>query len=81
MGKPNETHKLASDLFNAMPQEDRHKAGLGYSLAQLITIKQLRAKNREALKAYDKKLADWQENIEWHIERDYLAPQKKESKV
>lgn len=67
-----ETHQLASDLFNSMPQEDRHKAGLGYSLAQLITIKQMRAKHREALRAYDKKLADWQKNIEKHIEKNYL---------
>lgn len=68
-----QTHTRATELFNSMPQEDRHKAGLGYSLAQLTTIKQMRAKNKEALKAYDRKLADWQKNIELHIQKDYLS--------
>ena len=67
-----EIHQQASDLFNAMPQEDRKKAGLGYSLAQLTTIKQMRVKHKEALKAYDRKLADWQKNIELHISKEYL---------
>jgi len=66
------TSKKASELFNSLPQEDRKKAGLGYSLAQLTTINQIRQKNKDAYKAQDIKLADWAKNIERHIEKEYL---------
>lgn len=62
----------ASDLFNSLGHDERKKAGLGYSLAQLTTIMQIREKNKDAWKAQDLKLAEWQRNIEKHIEREFL---------
>ena len=68
-----EINRQASELFNGLPDEDRKKAGLGYSLAQHTTIVQLRIKNKEAYQNYDRKLAEWQKNIEQHILREYLT--------
>jgi len=69
--------KQASDLFNALPFEDRRdKAGLGYSLAQLTTIMQIREKNKDAWKKQDRELADWQKNIERSITVDFLGKVK-----
>lgn len=65
--------KLASDLFNSLPQDDRRKAGLGYSLAQLVTIAQQREANKAMIKREDARLADWAKNIERHIQKEYLA--------
>lgn len=63
----------ASDLFNALSFEDRrYKAGLGYSLAQLTTIMQIREKNKDAWKKQDRELADWQRNIERSITVDFI---------
>lgn len=65
--------KRASELFNSLPYEDRkQKAGLGYSLAQLTTIKQLRQSNKEMIQREDRRLAEWQKNIERTIEKEYL---------
>lgn len=65
--------KEASDLFNSLPQVERKfQAGLGYSLAQLTTIKQIRQKNKENWQSSDRKLAEWQKNIEKHLEKEYL---------
>ena len=71
--KLGEINRQAGELFNALPDEDRKKAGLGYSLAQHTTIVQLRIKNKEAYQNYDRKLAEWQKNIEQHILREYLT--------
>ncbi len=49
----------ASDLFNSLPDEDRKKAGLGYSLAQLTTIRQQRSANKDMIAREDRRLADW----------------------
>lgn len=69
-----EIDKAATKLFNALPDDDRkNKAGLGYSLAQLTTIKQQRQANKEMIAREDRRLADWQKNVERHIEQDYLA--------
>ena len=68
-----EINRQATELFNGLPYEDRKKAGLGYSLGQHTTIVQLRIKNKEAYQNYDRKLAEWQKNIEQHILREYLA--------
>ena len=67
------TRKQASELFNSMPYEDRKKAGLGYSLAQLNTIVQQRQNNKDMINREDRRLADWAKNIERHIEKEYLA--------
>ena len=66
--------KQASDLFNALTFEDRmNKAGLGYSLAQLTTIIQLRESNKEMVKREDRRLAAWQKNIENTIVKEFLS--------
>ena len=67
-----EINRQASEMFNSLSEEDRRKAGLGYSLAQHTTIVQLRAKNKEAYQSQDRKLADWQKNVELMILREYL---------
>ena len=69
-----DTHKRASELFNSLPYDDSHKAGLGYALAQLTTIMSHRQHNKEMIAREDRRLADWQKNVERHIERDYLTP-------
>lgn len=66
-------HQQASELFNNLSFEDRRdKAGLGYSLAQLTTIMQIRQRNKEVWKSQDKKLLDWKKNIERTITVDFL---------
>ena len=61
-----------SDLFNSLSFEDRcDKAGIGYSLAQLTTIIQIRQINKDAWKNQDRKLSDWQKNIERNIMFDF----------
>ena len=72
-----EINRQATELFNGLPDEDRKKAGLGYSLAQHTTIVQLRIKNKEAYQNYDRKLAEWQKNIEQSILREYLSTSNK----
>ena len=72
-----EINRQATELFNGLPDEDRKKAGLGYSLAQHTTIVQLRTKNKEAYQNYDRKLAEWQKNIEQSILREYLSTTNK----
>ena len=70
-----EINRQASELYNSLSLEDRkNKAGLGYSLAQHTTICQIRQKNKEAWQAQDKKLAEWQNNIEQAIVKDFLQP-------
>lgn len=72
--KFDDIRQRASQKFNALPDEDRkQKAGLGYSLAQLTTIQQIRIKNKEAWKRHDESLAVWQSNIEKTIEKEYLS--------
>ena len=71
--KLGEINRQATELFNGLPDEERKKAGLGYSLAQHTTIAQLRINNKEACQNYDRKLAEWQKNIEQHILREYLT--------
>ena len=71
--KLGEINRQAAELYNSLPDEDRKRAGLGYSLAQHTTIVQLRIKNKEAYQNYDRKLAEWQKNIEQSILREYLA--------
>ena len=73
--------KRATELFNSLSDDDRkNKAGLGYALAQLTTIKQQRQANKEMIAREDRRLADWQKNVERHIEQDYLsAPQQSTS--
>jgi hypothetical protein len=66
--------KQASELFNSLPDVDRKKAGLGYSLAQLTTISQIREKNKSTWKLSDMKLAEWQLNVQRHIQKEFLAP-------
>lgn len=67
--------KRATALFNALPDDDRkNKAGLGYALAQLTTIKQQRQANKEMIAHEDRRLAEWQKNVERHIEQEFLAP-------
>jgi hypothetical protein len=63
----------ASEVFNSLPDDDRKKAGLGYSLAQLTTIAQQRQANRDMIAREDRRLADWCKNIERHIESEYLS--------
>ena len=75
--KLGEINRQASEMFNNLSEEDRRKAGLGYSLAQHTTIAQLRIKNKEAYQNYDRKLAEWQKNIEKHILREYLSTSDK----
>ena len=75
--KLGEIHRQASELFNGLPDEDRKRAALGYSLAQHTTIVQIRIKNKEAAQAQDRKLAEWQKNIEKHILREYLSTSDK----
>ena len=75
--KYGEINRQATELFNGLPDEDRKKAGLGYSLAQHTTIVQLRIKNKEAYQNYDRKLAAWQKNIEQSILREYLSTSNK----
>ena len=75
--KLGEINRQATELFNGLPDEDRKKAGLGYSLAQHTTIVQLRTKNKEAYQNYDRKLAEWQKNIEQSILREYLSTSNK----
>ena len=75
--KLGEINRQAAELFNGLPDEDRKKAGLGYSLAQHTTIVQLRTKNKEAYQNYDRKLAEWQKNIEQSILREYLSTSNK----
>ena len=72
--KLGEINRQASEMFNSLSDDDRKKAGLGYSLAQHTTIVQIRMRNMEAAKAQDRKLAEWQKNIEQSILREYLAP-------
>lgn len=72
-----EINRQATELFNGLPDEDQKKAGLGYSLAQHTTIVQLRTKNKEAYQNYDRKLAEWQKNIEQSILREYLSTSNK----
>ena len=72
--KLGEINRQASEMFNSLSDDDRKKAGLGYSLAQHTTIVQIRVKNMEAAKAQDRKLAEWQKNIEQSILREYLTP-------
>lgn len=74
-----EIHKRLSEAFNNLPDDDRRKAHLGYILAQHTTIVQMRINNKEALKAYDRKLFDWQKNVERSIEetlRDFSNQRK-----
>lgn len=68
-----EINRQASELFNGLPDEDRRKAGLGYSLAQHTTIVQMRIRNKEAAEQHDRKLAEWQKNVEQSIMREYLV--------
>ena len=75
--KLGEINRQATELFNGLPDEDRKRAGLGYSLAQHTTIVQIRIKNKEAAQAQDRKLAKWQKNIEQHILREYLSTSDK----
>ena len=70
--KLGEINRQAAELFNGLPDEDRKKAGLGYSLAQHTTIVQMRIKNKEAAQNHYRKLAKWQKNIEQHILSTYL---------
>ena len=70
--KLGEINRQASEMFNNLSEEDRRKAGLGYSLAQHTTIVQMRIKNKEAAQNHDRKLAKWQKNIEQHILSTYL---------
>ena len=70
--KLGEINRQASEMFNNLSEEDRRKAGLGYSLAQHTTIVQMRIKNKEAAQNHDRKLAEWQKNIEQHILSTYL---------
>ena len=72
-----EINRQASEMFNNLSEEDRRKAGLGYSLAQHTTIVQMRIKNKEAAQNHDRKLAEWQKNIEKHILREYLSTSDK----
>ena len=72
--KLGEINRQATEMFNSLSDDDRKKAGLGYSLAQHTTIVQIRVKNMEAAKAQDRKLAEWQKNIERSILREYLTP-------
>lgn len=67
-----EINRQATEMFNSLPEEDRRNAGLGYSLAQHTTIVQVRARNKEAYQSQDRKLADWQKNVEQSILREYL---------
>ena len=67
-----EINRQASEMFNNLSEEDRRKAGLGYSLAQHTTIVQMRINNKEAAQNHDRKLAKWQKNIEQHILSTYL---------
>jgi len=63
----------ASELYNSLSLEDRKtKAGLGYSLAQLTTIVQIRETNKRMIQREDKRLSDWQKNIEQHIQKEFL---------
>lgn len=69
----NDIRERASELFNSLSDEDRKtKAGLGYSLAQLTTIRQIRQTNKEMIQREDRRLAAWQKNIERTIEKEYL---------
>ena len=70
--KLGEINRQASEMFNNLSEEDRRKAGLGYSLAQHTTIVQMRINNKEAAQNHDRKLAKWQKNIEQHILSTYL---------
>lgn len=65
--------KQASELFNSMPESERKKAGLGYSLAQLNTIAQQRQANKEMVQREDERLSAWQKNIELHVNKEYLT--------
>jgi len=69
----NEIRKAGGELFNSLSDDDRKKAGLGYSLAQLTTIIQQRQSNKEMIAREDRRLADWQKNIERHIQKEYLG--------
>ena len=75
--KLGEISRQASEMFNNLSEEDRRKAGLGYSLAQHTTIVQMRIKNKETAQNHDRKLAEWQKNIEKHILREYLSTSDK----
>lgn len=69
-----DVRKRASAMFNALSEEDRKtKAGLGYSLAQLNTIRQQRQANKAMIAKEDRRLSEWQNNIERYIEKEYLA--------
>lgn len=66
--------KQASDKFNSLSYNERSNgAGLGYSLAQLTTIIQVREKNKSTWKIQDQKLCEWQKNIENHIKEEFLS--------
>ena len=71
-----EINRQASEMFNNLSEEDRRKAGLGYSLAQHTTIVQMRINNKEAAQNHDRKLAKWQKNIEQHILSTYLKEEE-----
>lgn len=59
-----EIHRRATETVNTT-----NDGTTGYMLAQLTTIVQIRIKNKEAYQSHDKKLADWQANVEESIEQ------------
>ncbi len=62
-----------TEKYNSLPEKERKEhAGLGYVLAQLTAISHIRAFNRSTYKAQDKKLANWQKNIEQGAAKEYL---------